>query len=366
MAAPQNHTLDAVDIGSYRKIRLKANRQGYYEIWWTERRGVLQGDGTGGSYLTKRESCRTKIEDEARAYLAGFVGNLKHAQTAAKVAQAPTVDALCQRWLNHVALQGKDKTGGYVLVPIRRELGHLTPGQLDAQVLQDYTQQRPVKPGTVRRELGALRTVLIWAGKQKLFSRDDMPSIDESVLPQDGPPRDKFLDTKQEQALWDQAMSWPDQRIKLFIALGLETAARREAILDLTWDRIDLGLKQIDYRVPGKRITKKRRTRVPISDRLMPVLVVAHQEAHKRSNGGTGAGKVVGMTDISRPLAAFVEASKTPWVTPHVLRHTWGSLKAMKGASLYDIAKVMGDKIETIEKYYLHLTPDHLRSVVNL
>jgi integrase len=72
------------------------------------------------------------------------------------------------------------------------------------------------------------------------------------------------------------------------------------------------------------------------------------------------------MTDISRPLAAFVEASKTPWVTPHVLRHTWGSLKAMKGASLYDIAKVMGDKIETIEKYYLHLTPDHLRSVINL
>jgi hypothetical protein len=49
-----------------------------------------------------------------------------------------------------------------------------------------------------------------------------------------------------------------------------------------------------------------------------------------------------------------------------VLRHTWGSLKAMKGGNLYDIANVMADKITTIEAYYLHLTPDYQRRIVNL
>jgi integrase len=259
------------------------------------------------------------------------------------------------------------RTGRNVLSPVRRLLGHLPPAQVDMQTLQDYAKQRAVKPGTVRRELGGLRTVLRWAAKQKLITADAMPVIDKDVLPPEGPPRDKFLSETQEQALWSQAMTWPDARVKLFVALGLETAARREAILDLTWDRVDLSLKQIDYRVPGKRVTKKRRTRVPISDRLLPVILDAYANSRMVLQGdGFSHGPVVGMTDIKKPLAKFALASGCPWVTAHVLRHTWGSLKAMKGAALYDIAKVMGDKIETIEKYYLHLTPDHLRSVVNL
>ena len=53
------------------------------------------------------------------------------------------------------------------------------------------------------------------------------------------------------------------------------------------------------------------------------------------------------------------------WVTPHVLRHTYGSLAAMAGVPLWDVSKVMGDTITTIEAHYLHLTPDHLRAAVN-
>jgi integrase len=54
-----------------------------------------------------------------------------------------------------------------------------------------------------------------------------------------------------------------------------------------------------------------------------------------------------------------------PWVTPHVLRHTWASLAAMNGVSLWDIAQVLGDTIATVEANYLHLTPGHLRGAIN-
>jgi integrase len=53
------------------------------------------------------------------------------------------------------------------------------------------------------------------------------------------------------------------------------------------------------------------------------------------------------------------------WVTPHVLRHTWASLAAMAGKPMQDIAAVMGDTIKTIEAHYLHLSPDHLRDVID-
>ena len=35
------------DIGDYRKIRLKPNAKGYYEIWWTD---------AAAGYLTRRQS----------------------------------------------------------------------------------------------------------------------------------------------------------------------------------------------------------------------------------------------------------------------------------------------------------------------
>jgi integrase len=358
MATPSNHThVTPVDIGPFRKLRLKVNRQGYFEVWWSQR--------IGRRYLTKHESCRTKILAEARAYLDAFCASIRTQADTQAAGITPTIEALCARWLDHVARDGKDRTGKHVLAPIRRELGRLTAAQLHTQLFQDYEKRRGVAPGTVRRELGGLRTVLVWASEMKLIRHDDLPSFKKDVLPAEGAPRDKFLTASQERALWDKAMAWDDARVKLFIALGLETAARREAILDLTWDRVDLDLKQIDYRVPGRRVTKKRRVRVPISDRLMPVLLDAYADAEARVMGPP-TGRVIGVADIRKPLDRFLKEAGVPWVTPHVLRHTWGSLKAMKGAPLYDIASVMGDTIATINKYYLHLTPDHLRSVINL
>lgn len=372
MAQQQDNPRDQadIDIGTFRKIRLKINRQGYWEIWWT--------DASGGAYLTRRESCRTKDRAQAAAYLDAFLAAARDQQTAVAQARAPDVDELCRRWLDYVTPLGKDQTGRYVLNGVRRFMGGYSVDQLDAPLLQDYGRQRAVQGGTVRRELGALRTVLIWAAKQKLIARDDLPLFDEGVMPQEGSPRTRFLDETQERWFWDQAMQWGEpgrwdhqykaeaaSRIKVFVALGLETAARCEAILDLTWDRVDLARGMIDYQVPGRRITKKRRVRVPISDRLRPVL----EEAYRRAPyhvGGRAVGKVIGIGDIHRAFTKFAAALGVPWVTPHVLRHTWGSLKIMRGASLYDISQVMGDTVATLEKHYLHVSPDHLRKVINL
>jgi integrase len=149
----------------------------------------------------------------------------------------------------------------------------------------------------------------------------------------------------------------------LFVALGLETAARREAIMELTWDRIDLAGGSIDYHRPGRRITKKRRvTGLPISARLRPVLEAAWARAPKDAQGRAcglvlaGAGAGAGAGALRKPFWRFTSAIGMRWVTPHVLRHTWGSISIMAGGSLYDIAEFMGDTVATISKVYLHLT----------
>jgi integrase len=96
----------------------------------------------------------------------------------------------------------------------------------------------------------------------------------------------------------------------------------------------------------------------------MPILKEAWLRAPKDAAGHPW-GRVIGVNHIGDAFARFARTTSTPWVTPHVLRHTWGSLKAMRGVPLYDIAQVMGDTMATIEANYLHLSPDHLRRAVN-
>jgi integrase len=128
---------------------------------------------------------------------------------------------------------------------------------------------------------------------------------------------------------------------------------------------VDLAQGTIDYRVPGRRVTKKRRVLVPISDRLTPVLEAAWLEAPKDMDG-RATGRVLGSTGcLRRAFWVMCHTLGVPWVTPHVLRHTWASLAAMNGVSLWDIAQVLGDTIATVEANYLHLTPGHLRSAIN-
>ena len=99
MATQPNDT----NIGSFRKIRLKVNKGGYWEVWWT--------DATGGLFLTKRESAKTKVRAEAETYLRGFVDDARAAQTSVAQARAPNIEELCRRWLERMAPSGKDRIG---------------------------------------------------------------------------------------------------------------------------------------------------------------------------------------------------------------------------------------------------------------
>jgi site-specific recombinase XerD len=62
-----------------------------------------------------------------------------------------------------------------------------------------------------------------------------------------------------------------------------------------------------------------------------------------------------------QPLLNIKTAQIQKWydqqVTPHIMRHTFASLLAIKGVSLYKIANWPGDTLATTEKHYAHLLP---------
>jgi len=64
--------------------------------------------------------------------------------------------------------------------------------------------------------------------------------------------------------------------------------------------------------------------------------------------------------DFIRPFRRYVDhvgketGQDLSWLTPHIMRHTFGSLLAIAGESLAKISDWMGDDPRVTERHYLH------------
>lgn len=56
---------------------------------------------------------------------------------------------------------------------------------------------------------------------------------------------------------------------------------------------------------------------------------------------------------------------KADGITPHVFRHTLGTWLAMADVQLLKIARILGDTVDTVVKYYAHAVPGDLDETIN-
>ena len=354
--------------------RLKRNARGVYEVHWSE-----PDPDAPGKWRSRRLSSRTANPANAKGFLAEVKDMLNGvgagAGGAGRAPSEPTIEELCTAF--GVPDKGDTMSSSQQnnLVMPRRYLGHLRPSELTEEVIAAYRTARAGRAdSTLRRDLGALQTLINKHCRARKLPRHEYPHIE---LPPPGQPRKLFLDRDTETRLHAAAAALvldPDPnlsehrrdtlpRLGLFLVIAMNTAARAGAIKALTWDRVDMAQRLIDFRVPGRAVTNKRKVPVPISTRLLPVLRHAAAAAPKDAYGRP-TGAVVGAVYLRHYLDEFAAAHGVPWLTAHVLRHTWGTLMAQSGKNLWAIAGVMGDTMRTVEDNYLHHQPDHLRDTV--
>lgn len=207
------------------------------------------------------------------------------------------------------------------------------------------------KDGSIHTELGHLRSVLVWAQKQRLIAH--APHIERPAKPD---PKEGYLTRPEVSALMEAANS---PHVKLAVQLMIATGARSGAALQLTWDRVDFGRRMIQLRNPFDKMPRKGRATVPINDSLF----VALQEAHKGSltpyviewaggsvlsikKGIKTAGGKIGRADVS----------------PHMLRHSAAVWLAEDGHSMEEIAQFLGHSNTAMTyRVYARYSPDYLR-----
>jgi integrase len=149
-----------------------------------------------------------------------------------------------------------------------------------------------------------------------------------------------------------------------FFLLALWTGVRREAVLSMRWDQIDLQAKL--WRIPNEIDKGKRDLLVYLSDEAMGVLT--RRKAHATSDWVLPSPNGSASGHYADPKAAWARVLKLSGITDlrvHDLRRTLGSWMAEGGTSLHIIGQTLGHQSLQTTKIYARLGGASVRNAVN-
>jgi len=200
---------------------------------------------------------------------------------------------------------------------------------------------------TIRRELGVLLAAANHARRRRRINDAGMPTVE---LPLATTTETQFLTKEEVVRLFDAA----DDYLLRFCRIAYFTAGRRDSVERLSLDQLDFEHGRINLAKRSEVRTVKRRPIVPLYDDIKPDLrwLVTRAE-------GTSlfAGK-----DFYRPFTTLCAQLGFPEGKrhPHILRHSRATHLLQRGTSIYDVAKLLGDTVATVERTYGHHSSEFL------
>lgn len=229
----------------------------------------------------------------------------------------------------------------------------------DEMAAEKSRRGKPRAPATVNRVLASISHAFSRAVEWEWMESNPCHGISRLSEP-DG--RKRYLSDEERAALLT-ACKELDATLYLIVVVALSTGARRGEIMGLKW--ADINWKAS---VATLHKTKNGETRAMPIVGLAMTLLEEHRDANRQLTD-----KLVfpDPDDRERPLNF-----ETNWRNAkakaeiedfrfHDLRHSAASYLAMGGATLAEIAEVLGHKTLAMVRRYSHLSTDHVSGVVS-
>jgi integrase len=250
----------------------------------------------------------------------------------------------------------KAEAGSYTLADVTPDL--IT--EIKDKLLSEKTSKGKKRaPSTVARYLSSLSPVFTVAVNEWQWL-DDSP-MRKIKKPKESRGRVRFLDDDERQRLLTACQASSNQQLYMCVILALSSGMRQAELMGLKWQ--DVNLKE-GFLILHETKNGDRR-RVPLSGRGLELL----REHAKVRRIDTDL-LFPGIVHKDKPLdlrSAWETALKRAEITDfhwHDLRHCTASYLAMNGASLAEIAEVLGHKTLQMVKRYAHLSDGHVSNVV--
>jgi integrase len=311
-------------------MRLKLYRGKWAAVWSEDGR-------------TKRHSFKTANRDEAEIEFRDW----QHKKAALSLPRGRiTVGMVLQEYFTA-------KPGVIKRQPMIDWWKNRLPEHVNEKTIAEYFKARGERSASTHRsEVGILQTALRWA-KDKGWTVK-APKLE---LPAGSSPREAWITWEEAMRLIGESKSG---HMQLFTSIAVYTGARAGAILDLTWDRVTERF--IDFNVPGKATSRKRRAVVPINKELWPTLLAGREAAVTDYVIEYGGEKVASVKKAFERQAKRAGLGK---IGPHTLRHSVATWLAMKGVSMREIAQLLGNSERMVERVYAKYAPGFLDNAVD-
>jgi len=251
----------------------------------------------------------------------------------------------------------KDQIGAYILADCTTSVISEYRSKLSNELSPN---NRKRGPATVNRYVAALSHLMSIAYKEWEWITEN-PCIKLSKL-KEARGRVRFLSDEERANLLSECKRSKSKHLYPVVVLALSTGARLGEIISLNWEQVDFS----------KSIITLHETKND-DRRVIPLAGHAKEVLYKWS-------KVRRLdTNLLFPNSRYPDQPidiRSPWNTAlknaeiedfrfHDLRHSAASYLAMNGASLAEIADVLGHKTLAMVKRYAHLSEAHTHSVVS-
>ena len=262
-----------------------------------------------------------------------------------------------------IYLQARQPGASYRYSTIRPLVDHFEKWPIERitqSAIDDYIKDHHQKaaPATIIRSVVTPMTAVLRTAAKRGWCA--VPSFER---PKVTTPKTRWL-TEEEATRLIEASA---PHLKPLIIFFLNTGARLSEALRLDWSDVDLKARKAAFHE-----TKNGTSRgVPLNDdawmalanlphRKGRVFLTQKGRPYRDSNG-------MGGSPIRTALkAAARRAEIDNFKGAHALRHTFASRLVMAGVNLRTVAELMGHKSITMTMRYAHLSPDHLKSAVDV
>lgn len=231
----------------------------------------------------------------------------------------------------------------------------VTPG-----LISEYKakrRQEGAAPATINREIALMKQGFNLALKLWGWIRDN--PVMKVPMEKEPPARDRWLDYQEEEKLLAASPQW----LQEIIVFALETGCRRQGILSLEWQDVDLFKRVVT--ILGKK-TGERRS-IPLTSRALEVLMERRKVRTKvKSISGDlvfthPPGRKVNIYTLRWVFGEVVEKAGIRDLRFHDLRHTFASRLAQNGVDPYTVQKLMGHTSFSTTQRYAHHFVESLR-----
>lgn len=242
---------------------------------------------------------------------------------------------------------------------------------------------KKLSPNTVHKHHANIRKALDYALKHQFVYRNVADAV---TLPKKRKFQGKAYNKEQLNTLLKLVKG---NKIEIPVILAVFLGLRREEILGLRWNSVDLENRIIyinEVRVrAGRNVvikqpkTEKSQRSLYISDEVYTLLLELKQkqEKYKRVLGKDydkrgylyvhDNGKPYRINSISDQFKKFLEKNNLPQIRLHDLRHTFASILYNEGVDLKSISEALGHSdLGTTNKIYTHRFDKTHKDTVNI